>query len=261
MPQPLHSFWIGPKLGPVHVACLKSMLAVGHSVTLHVYDAPGDRPEDIPDGVTLSDASKVLSRTLFWVHQQTGLRTMFSDFFRYALLRQEARTWVDCDVYCLKAIPEAEYIFGWLPGKSICNAILRLPPHSALLRDLWGAASDPRFVPPWLPAKQRYPMKLRRLLRLHHVSKLNAQKSSLRPAGSKALTYFVKQHGLENHALPRGTFYPLRAKDWRVLFDPAIRLEQVVQPNTVALHLYSSMPARHGFTEIPKGSIIAGLIA
>ena len=104
-------------------------------------------------------------------------------------------------------------------------------------------------------------MKLRRLLRLHHVSKLNAKQSSLQPAGSKALTYFVKQHGLENHALPRGTFYPLRAKDWRVLFDPAIRLEQVVQPNTVALHLYSSMPARHGFTEIPKGSIMAGLIA
>jgi hypothetical protein len=102
MLQPLHSFWIGPKLGPVHVACLKSMLAVGHSVTLHVYDAPGDRPEDIPDGVTLSDAAKVLSRTS-WVHQQTGLRPTFSNFFRYALLRKEARTWVDCDVYCFRS--------------------------------------------------------------------------------------------------------------------------------------------------------------
>jgi hypothetical protein len=204
MAQPLHSFWLGPRLGALHVACLKSMRAVGHQVTLHVYDAPGDRPEDVPDGVTVADAAKVLPRSLAFTHPSNGL-AMFSDLFRYALLRQQPRTWVDCDVFCLKPIPEAEYLFGWVkPGKRINTAILHLPPASPLLDDMWRAGSNPAFVPPWFKWRKRAKLHARRLIGRHHVSHLNDV-----AIGPEAFTYFAEARGLAHLAQTKETFYPI----------------------------------------------------
>lgn len=117
-----------------------------------------DEPEDAPTGVTLVDAEKTMPRSRFFVDRKTQYYAMFSDLFRYALLRAGAGIYVDCDVYCLKPIPDAEYIYGWDTGDPddiIATGVLKLPPGCPLLDDMWKAANDPAFVPPWFKASKR----------------------------------------------------------------------------------------------------------
>ena len=97
---------------------------------------------------------------------------MFSDLFRYSFLRRSGGTCVDCDVYVLRPIPDSEYIFAWEGLKFLNVAVLKLPVDSPLLDDLWTAANNPVFIPPWLSKKKRRKLKLRRLLGLHRSSHL-----------------------------------------------------------------------------------------
>ena len=108
------------------------MLAVGYSVTLHCYE----QPEDVPEGVKLSDASDVLPRSGYFTDLKTGYPATFSDVFRYNLMRREDLTYVDCDLYLLKRFPDTDYIFAWESDRFINGAALRLPKDSPLLLDL-----------------------------------------------------------------------------------------------------------------------------
>jgi hypothetical protein len=60
----VHAFWIGGGLGPMHVACLKSFVRIGHRTVLHVYDDPADAPP----GIELADAAKILPRDRIITH-------------------------------------------------------------------------------------------------------------------------------------------------------------------------------------------------
>src|SRR4051812_12851319 len=101
MPEaPCVSLWIGPRLGAVERACLRSMLRVGHPVTLYCYQEPAG----VPEGVQLADAREVLAEELI-IRHHSGSVSLFSNRFRYELQRRAAGTWVDLDHYCLAPIP------------------------------------------------------------------------------------------------------------------------------------------------------------
>ena len=51
-----NTLWIGPELGRVERACLRSFLRNGHPVTLYCYDEVAG----VPEGVVLADAHEVL---------------------------------------------------------------------------------------------------------------------------------------------------------------------------------------------------------
>ena len=106
MPLPIvNAIWIGPELGAVQVACLKSFLRHGHRVVLHCYEAP----IDVPSGVELADASRLLP--LSRLFRTKGSLAPFADLLLYELLGAGLGLYVDCDVFCLRAIEDADYIF------------------------------------------------------------------------------------------------------------------------------------------------------
>ena len=127
------TLWIGERLGAVERACLKSMVRHGRGVKLFCYAEPAN----VPDGVTLRDASSIIA--LDRLKSKCGDRSdLYSDWFRYLLLRNDEGTWLDTDVYVLKEIDEGRpYLFGkqQFPD-SINGAVLRLPAQSPILSQL-----------------------------------------------------------------------------------------------------------------------------
>jgi hypothetical protein len=106
----VNAIWIGPELGVVHVACLKSFLRHGHQVVLHCYE----KPKDVPDGVELADASRLLPiKRIFYKNKNKSVAG-FADLLRYELLGLGLGLYVDCDVFYLRPIEDADYI---LPGR------------------------------------------------------------------------------------------------------------------------------------------------
>jgi len=140
-----NAIWIGPELGPLHAACLSSFLRHGHRVVLHCYE----RPKDTPKGVVVTDASELLPQDRVIRHRKTGSFALFANLLRYEILGAELGLYVDCDVFCIRPIADANYIFGWETRGSINSAILKLPPDCPTLAALRAFKDTPNYLPPW----------------------------------------------------------------------------------------------------------------
>ena len=120
------TLWIGDSLGPVERACLRSVLRQGHALTLYCYR----EPIGIPAGVDVADASAILPESAV-LRDSTGSVALFSDWFRYELLQRGLGTWVDTDVYLVRALDtESPYLFGIKSPGILNNAVLRAPPEA-----------------------------------------------------------------------------------------------------------------------------------
>jgi hypothetical protein len=242
--------WIGPRLGPVERACLKSVLKRGHSLALYCYG----EPDGVPDGVELRDASEIIPRHRI-IRHKTGSVALFANWFRYELQRRHAGTWVDCDVYLLAPLDgDSPCLFGEeAPGK-INNGVLRLPPDSPLLPPLV-ALFEERSVPPWLPLRSR----MAAHLRLWHRGRSGLAAMPWGSAGPNALSYLVRRHGMGDFALPPEILYPSPWQDALWIADPARSLDQVVTERTVAVHLWNERIKHVKNRPAPPGSFLARL--
>src|SRR5687768_2878830 len=82
------TLWIGPSLGAVERACLKSVLRQGHRLALYCYR----EPIGVPDGVELRDAAEILPEHRI-IRHKTGSVALFANWFRYELQRRSLGTW------------------------------------------------------------------------------------------------------------------------------------------------------------------------
>jgi hypothetical protein len=132
--QLFNTFWHGPALSPLHEACLRSFVARGHRVRLFCY-----QPVDVPPGVELADARRVLPEgDLF---EFGGSFSAFSNVFRYALLHAEGGWWVDADVLCLQEeLPDLTRAWAREDPDFVNGAILRFPASDPVLARLLDAA-------------------------------------------------------------------------------------------------------------------------
>src|SRR5262245_19742574 len=119
----INAVWIGPRLGPVHVACLRSFLRHGHRTILHVYE----KPLDAPEGMDFMDANDLLPASQIIRYTRGGSLAIFSNLLRYEILRRGFGLYVDCDVFCLRPVEDADYIFGFESSHSIGSSVLKLP--------------------------------------------------------------------------------------------------------------------------------------
>src|SRR5690554_3966845 len=103
----INAVWIGPKLGPIHAACLRSFVRHGHRTVLHVYE----QPTDVPDGVELADASELLPASRIVRYTRGGGLSLFSNLLRYEIQKNQLGVYIDCDCYCLRPLENADYIF------------------------------------------------------------------------------------------------------------------------------------------------------
>jgi hypothetical protein len=138
------SFWHGP-LSPFAFGCLASFPHVGAALAVYSYD-PG---LELPDGVALRDAREICpdpgTVARYRVDGKPSIAT-FADMFRYHMIRDTGRCWVDSDMLCLKP-PDfrgEEFVFGRqadaVSQLLVNNAVLRLPKDHPALAELIATA-------------------------------------------------------------------------------------------------------------------------
>jgi hypothetical protein len=107
-PAEIHSLWIGERLSWIELVSLRSWLEHGHQVTLWCYDPI----EGVPNGICTADAGTILPKTSIIRHRQTRSVALFSNRFRYHLLRRTAATWLDSDMVLLRPLNDTSpYLF------------------------------------------------------------------------------------------------------------------------------------------------------
>ena len=246
-----NALWIGRALGPLERACLSSFREMGHPVRLHAYD----EVTGVPEGVEVADASAVLPREAIVRHRRTGSVSLFSNRFRYEVLRAGAGLWIDCDVLCLRPLPEAAFLFGRQDEATINGAVLRIPHGHPVLLDLLDIFEDPRWVPPWAPLHRR----LRYALR-HRVQRgFGLADMSWGTTGPRALTHHLARHGLSGRALPVDAFYPVAFHETHLLAAAdASAVRARLTDGTLCVHLWNQRLERQG-TRGEKGSFLAAV--
>lgn len=225
----INAIWVGSDLGQVHTACLRSFLRHGHRVILHCYDPPKDTPEDIE----IADAEELLPEDHITRHHEAKNFALLSDLFRYEILRAGLGLYVDCDVYCLRPIEDADYIFGWQSSRSINSAVLKLPTHCPVLSELCAIKDNPYFEPPWRKVRRRTLEWLR-----GPAPPVPLEDLPRGTAGPIALTFYAMKHGIDRWASPIDRFYPLHWHNVPLLLDPALSLRELTTHRTDAIHLY-----------------------
>jgi mannosyltransferase OCH1-like enzyme len=130
----VNSLWISPVIGDLQILCIQSFLDKGITFQLYSYN----EIKNAPLGVVLKDANEIIAQEKVFKDLEDSYAT-FSDWFRVKLLNEIGGWWVDCDTFCIKRFDiDAPYVFateGFLNDNSrhsrVCNAVLKLPPHSA----------------------------------------------------------------------------------------------------------------------------------
>jgi hypothetical protein len=246
-----NTLWVGPALGPLERACLRSVLRHGHTLSLYCYRPP----TGIPDGVEVRDAGEVMAEEHV-IHHRTGSPALFSNRFRYELQRQARGTWIDTDTYLLAPLPEREYLFGAQEAECLASGVLRLPAGAPVLDSLLEIFEE-RVIPPWLGPYER----IRARGRLVRSGRTQLSKMPWGTAGPHALTSLAKRHGIEHWALDPEVLYPVHWRDAAWIRDPRHGLESVTTERTVSIHLWNELIKDFKDEAAPPESFLARIQA
>lgn len=249
----VNALWIGETLHEINAACLRSFVLAGHRTILHCYDAP----RNVPPGVEVFDASALMPRERIVCYKSDGSPSLFSNLYRLKILEAGMGLYVDCDVFCLKPIPQGDYIFGYQADTELNGAVLKLPPESGMLREALKMTIDPYYIAPWLKNRKRQRYRLRKAIGLPiHISRYSWGK-----LGPEAITYFAREAGVIHHAAPVDVFYPVHYDRVAMLLDPSLSLVDIVTPRTLCVHLFDKMlMKRLGTRPIPAGSPLGQML-
>jgi len=195
------------------------------------------------------DANEVVEYPALARYFDGGHRALGTDFFRYVMQAKGIGYWVDLDLYFLRPLDfRDDYVFGWEHETSINGAILRLPPDSAMVRELC-EIPQLNWRPPFYGPRKTLQFYWRRL-----------RQGDLRPEdyrwgtfGPAILTYLAKKYRVANQAQKQAVFYPVRHSDAKAFFGPPEWVERQITSETRAVHLWSSVLSREK-TTAPAGS-------
>jgi hypothetical protein len=116
---------------------MTSFLRQGHAFHLFAYQ----RPEGVPDGVELFDATEILPSSSIFLYREEKSLAGFANYFRYKLLLDRGGWWVDADTVCLKPFdfPQAHVFSSESDkGAAVPNAgMIKAPAGSALMQYAW----------------------------------------------------------------------------------------------------------------------------
>jgi hypothetical protein len=239
MTQPVNAIWIGDRMGPIHAACLKSFLTCGHDVILHAYQDVVDAPK----GVTVIDARKLMREDEIVRHRNSGSLALASDVYRYRIMASDMGAYIDCDVLCVKPLPDDEFLFGWEEDRRVGSAVLRFPAASPAMSELRAAADDPFYIPPWSRRLKLNYLKTRKALGMP----LPVARQRWGAIGPDLVTHVVKAHGLAHKIRPIDAFYPVHYYQTALLNDPGISVGDLTTPRTHAIHLWHNRLPKDGY--------------
>ena len=250
--RPVVMLWIEGRLGLIERLSLASFKAAGHQVALYAYG----EITDLPAGIDLRDARTILpedaARTLRYAN---GSVALFSNLFRYELLRRGLGLWSDTDVVCLRPVAiDKPFVAGWESADYLNGAVLYAEPKSLFVHDAV-AAFHSGEVPGWLPFHRAPVAKLRALV----GQRVSAQHLPHGTFGPKGVTALARRHGLLPLAEPREVFYPLLPRRAREIFEPNAGLEARIKPETLAVHLWNEKLRDLKAVVPPRGSLLRDL--
>lgn len=255
---PIISFWHG-SLSWLEVLCITSFVRRGHRVLVYSYDAM----EGLPDGAEWRDAAEVLPKERLVFYKGKGTPGVFSDHFRYAVLRAGLGVYADLDIYCVRPIEgPPDYLFAWERPGSVNGAVLHIPADAPLLDDLIAIfeKTERPLLEPHLPPLRRFEVAIRRLV----GERVTPEHMQYGATGPMALTYYVAKHGLTGLVRPSATFYPVPYEGIPALMQAGSSLEGAIGPETLGVHLWRSQLTDRGRAGLPlpeAGSALASLCA
>lgn len=251
----ISAVWIGEKLNPMAYACLKSFLKHGHTVHLYTYDTINN----VPDGITICDGNTIINSTNIIKHKKSGSFALFSDIFRYELLKKTKNTiYVDCDVYCLKNmhIPKHGYLYGFESESYINGAVLCLPADSELLATLSNLAQSNGFVPEWYSTYDKLRLKIKRLF--GYARTLSEMGWGV--IGPSAITYYAKKLQVANLAQAPKVLYPIHHNDTHQLLDDKINIHDIITDDSICIHLYNETLRNVDISHLPYNCVLAKIL-
>ncbi len=233
MTQPtVSTLWIGPTLSWIEQLSLASFLAVGHKVKLYSYGPV----EGVPHGVDLADASQIFVPDQYLV--ENSAPSMIADLFRIMLVQLTDEVWVDTDMVAVKPLTVSKSGFAIAyesPGRSICNAVLGAPRHSAALRILFNFIQDPHIEPEWLRPALRD--RLSNVPRAEILGQLYKVKRT--SMGPLALAHALRVSGEITEVRPRAVYFSVPWQFAHVLFNPHGGMDGWMSEDTEAVHLWA----------------------
>ncbi|WLF83016.1 galactosyltransferase Lgt5 [Moraxella sp. ZY210820] len=251
----IHALWIGDTLGRISSCCLSSFVKQGHQVYLHTYG----EIKDLPKGVIICDANHIIPKQNIIRHNATGSYALFSDIFRYELLKHiDHGIYVDCDVYCIKPliIPEHGYLLGFEDDSKINGAILALPKESVLLQKLIEISHDENFIPLWYPKKKQRRLKFKKMLGMaKHIADM-----PWGAIGPEAITYFVQQNKILHYVQDIDILYPVHYTCIKHLINGNLDIADITTKRTLCVHLYNEVLRKIDLEKIDEQSVLAKML-
>lgn len=246
----IHALWIGPHLPPMAAGCLRSLVRIGHKVVLHSYA----NLQGVPTEVQTADAAAIVPKERIFRHAGQGQYAIFSDYFRYALLKRRDCVWVDCDVYCVRPIDyPTDHLFGYQDERTIAIGVLKLPPDSPVLQDLLNLFEGRPVRPRWITPADWFRSRIKAAL--YHVPWVAAAPWS--STGPQALTSLLEEYGVTGRAQPREAFYPVSWQRFEMLARSGTDVAGEVRSETRTIHLWNefvrnrkTMPEHSSFLDL-----------
>lgn len=252
------SFWHGP-MSWLEVLSIRSFRRQGHPVHVYSYDPM----PDLPDGAQWHDAAEILPQDKLVFYKGRGTPGVFSDHFRYAVLRAGLGVYADLDIYCVRAIEgPPDYLMAWERPGSVNGAVLHIPSEAPVLLDLETIfAEGPRpLFEPHLPLMRRVEVAARRLF----GDRVSPEHMQYGATGPMALTYYMGKHGLIDRVRPAATFYPVPYEGIPELMKAGSSLHSAITGETLGVHLWRSQltdRGRAGLARPEPGSALMALCA
>jgi hypothetical protein len=213
---------------------IASALAVGHPFTIYSYFPEVLR--GVPKRAEIRDAREIFPYHRFSRYSDIGFSALGSDFFRYALLARNVGYWVDLDCYFLKPLDfQEKYVFGWEHEYSINGAVLHLPPDCDMTSELC-SFPIPNWRPPFFGPKRSLMFYWKRLTN----GVVNAEDLPWGSLGPSLITYLARKYNVANKAQSVNTFYPIKYKDARVVFEPSEVVQSMISLETRVVHMWHS---------------------
>ncbi len=230
------TFWHGPPLARLDVACLMSFVAAGYDVTVYGFDPIGG----LPDGVRFGRADDIVERRYLHGFVVKGKPSIahFSDLFRLRLFAATDAAWVDMDLLHLRPfeMPRDGHFLARETSSSINNSILRIdrrgPQLAGLIAEVERYGNGADFV--W---------------------------------GSTGPALLTRTYSREafDAALPPHRFFPVPWDEWWKPFTPSARDEcEALCADAYGIHLWNNIVERSGYwKEVapPAGSYLHAVFA
>ncbi|SHI59075.1 hypothetical protein SAMN05444000_10239 [Shimia gijangensis] len=226
--------WIEGPLSYVETLCAQSFMDAGHHVKLYHYKDV----QNVPEGVELIHGDTILKIDKFIQHRRTGSFALFSDVFRYHLLKQRDRMiWADLDAYCVKTFQsKTGHFFGWESSKHINGGVLGLPSDSEALGQLLEMTEDEYGIPEWFTEQERDRLKILK----DQGNPVHVGDMVWGVWGPHAVTHYLQKTGEAKYAFPVEGLYPMSFRNRQQLMRSGLqhKIEEALTPDTYSIHFY-----------------------